>query len=817
MSPRPRSLVAVLVASFALAGAGLVAQPALPRLVFGAGPVPVRASKVVAQLRDTVDVELPFAASDVSLHWRGSPNAVVSLQLATTAGQFGEVIPVEADDASSGSRWPDENVVLGADQTYSPVIWAGGARFARLTTDRALGDVTVVAFQSDGPARPTVATAPQVVDAAVGAPPIITRAGWGADESLRFDYAGNEKWPPSYYPLQTMIVHHTAGRNNDPDPAATIRAIYYDDTIIRGWGDMGYNFLIDAAGHIYEGRHARTYAAGEPHTGENDAGNVARGAHAKNFNSGTLGIVLLGLFDTVQPTAAARAALETLLAWEAGRHGINPLTSSTYTNPDLGTSQVLNHISGHRNVANTDCPGALFYPTFPTLRQNVANRIAATVGPSVDQAPPAVTSFKTLATTPTGGSTIGFGLIFNEPVTGLTASDLSVSGSSSGWSVSNVIGAGSAYTVIVQANAPHAGTIDIGLNAGSVVDGSANVGPASPATASATFADDTTKPTATLTYTPRWAATSAGHFDITVTFNEPVQPLTAADIAIGGTSNAATPWTIYPVVGSGAHYGFTIEQAAPASGTLTISIPAGATVDAAGNLSEASAVHSVIIDRTAPRTFAPTVRLRSGRALTTTVPAMVEWSATDWVGGSGLASYDIARSVDGAAYIVIGTGLAAPSMSAWLASGHSYRYEVRAHDRVGNIGGWVAGIAVSPTLLQQTSSSIGYHGTWTLTSSSAYSGGSLRSASVAGAYVGLTTSARGLAFVTTRGPGRGAARIYVDGILVTTVNLWAATYQYRFVAFSAGWSSLGTHTLRVVVVGTATHPRVDLDAFEILR
>ena len=818
MSPRPRSLVAVLSASLALAAVGLVARPVLPGLGISRGSVPVRAENVTVELRDTADVSLPFAASDVSVQWRGSPDAVISLQLATVPGQFGELIPVHADETGLGGAGRDEDLgVADAGVTYSDVIWSAGARFARLTTDRPLGQVTVVAFQSDGPARPVVADAGSVVDAAVGAPPIITRAGWGADESLRFDYAGHESWPPSYYPLQTFIVHHTAGRNLDPNPAATIRAIYYDDTVIRGWGDMGYNFLIDSAGNIYEGRHARDYAPGEAHTGEDLAGNVARGAHATGYNSGTLGIVLLGTFDTVLPTLAARTSLEKLLAWEAERHGIDPLTSSLYTNPDTGITKVLNHISGHRNVGNTDCPGALFYPTFPTLRTNVANRIAATVGPAVDHTAPTVSSLTTMATTPTGSSSIPFGLIFSEPVTGLSTASFGVGGTSNGWSVTNVTGTGSVYTVTVHANSPSAGTIVLSLPAGSVTDGGGNTGPAGAASATATFAVDTTKPTVDLTYTPSSSATTATSFDVTVTFSEPVAALTAADIAVGGTSNAATPWTVDPVVGSGAHYGFTIENAAPASGTLTIAVPAGATVDPAGNLNAASSTHTVLIDRTAPKANAPTVRLRGGLSLSTTIPAMVEWSGTDWVGGSGIASYDVARSIDGAHFLIVKTGVTGPYMSAWFASGHTYRFEVRAHDKVGNVGGWVAGITVRGTLLQQTSSSIGYHGTWTTTSSTAYSGGSLRSASAAGASASLTTSARGLSFVTTRGPGRGAALIYVDGIYRTTVYLWSASYQYRYVAFFAGWPSLSTHTLKVVVVGTAGHPRVDLDAFEILQ
>jgi len=350
-----------------------------------------------------------------------------------------------------------------------------------------------------------------------------------------------------------------------------------------------------------------------------------------------------------------------------------------------------------------------------------------------------------------------------------------------------------------------------------VIDGGGNAGPATPAAASATFATDTTAPTVGMTFTPRWSATTKTSLDVAVTFSEMVAPLTAKDIVVGGTSNAATPWTVDPVVGSGRSYGFTIENANPADGSLTIAIAAGTTTDPAGNPNEASAVHQVAIDRTAPHAYAPVVRLRGGVSLGTYLPVIVSWSGTDWSTGSGIATYDIARSVDGGTFAVVQTGLTSPAYLISLASGHSYRYEVRAHDRAGNVSGWAAGSTMHPSLLQQTSSLIAWHGTWTTTSSTVFSGGSARYATVAGASSSWTTSARGFAFVTTRGPTRGAARVYVDGVLKATIDLYAASYQYRYVAYAVGWSSVATHTIKVVVVGTAGHPRVDLDAFEALR
>jgi hypothetical protein len=109
-----------------------------------------------------------------------------------------------------------------------------------------------------------------------------------------------------------------------------------------------------------------------------------------------------------------------------------------------------------------------------------------------------------------------------------------------------------------------------------------------------------------------------------------------------------------------------------------------------------------------------------------------------------------------------------------------------------------------------------YHGTWTVSTSTSFSGGSARYATVSGASASLTTTARSLAFVTTIASTRGAVRIYVDGTLRVTLNL-AGTTAFRRVAYATSWSSVGTHTIKIVVVGTAGRPRIDLDAFEVVR
>jgi hypothetical protein len=228
---------------------------------------------------------------------------------------------------------------------------------------------------------------------------VIPRVDWGADESLRFDSTGHEIWPPAFYPIQKLIVHHTATQNSDPDPAATIRSIYYYHAVTQGWGDIGYNFLIDEAGNVYEGRHTYDYPSGSSPTEQDSSGQGVTGAHAQGYNSGTVGIALLGTLSNQDATPAARSALERLLAWIAGTHGIDPQGSSLYVNPVSGAQATFPNIAGHRDVGATECPGGAFYATLPTIRSDVAALVSGS------SPPPAMPTAVTGAATSVGRST----------------------------------------------------------------------------------------------------------------------------------------------------------------------------------------------------------------------------------------------------------------------------------------------------------------------------------------------------------------------------------------------------------------------------
>ena len=342
----------------------VVVAPALP--AEGRGPVNVVAREITTSLERSQVVELPIVASHVALHWQGNPEAALTVAFSADGSNFSGPSDVEHDEAGGHT----------GTETYGSVLWTGGARFARVTSDRPIARLSVVAMDANG--STTAVGRSQYVAAVVDQPDVLSRAGWRANESLRFDSAGNEVWPPEFYPVQKLIVHHTAGKNGDPDPAATVRAIYHYHAVTRGWGDIGYNFLIDESGQVYEGRYSRPYGTDEDPTGEDVNGNGVTAAHVGGYNSGTVGIALLGTLTNQDATVEARQALEKMLAWKAERHGIDPLATDVYTNPVNGTQKNIANISAHRDFAATECPGERFYSTLPAVRQAVAARISGT-------------------------------------------------------------------------------------------------------------------------------------------------------------------------------------------------------------------------------------------------------------------------------------------------------------------------------------------------------------------------------------------------------------------------------------------------------
>ncbi|HEY3334659.1 MAG TPA: hypothetical protein VGK16_05415 [Candidatus Limnocylindrales bacterium] len=324
-------------------------------------------------------------------------------------------------------------------------------------------------------------------------------------------------------------------------------------------------------------------------------------------------------------------------------------------------------------------------------------------------------------------------------------------------------------------------------------------------------------PTATLACTPDDGPTKLASIGCTATFSEsPGQDsiFDSQDVVIGGD---ATGWAVNGLIGSGSGpYAFDVEGGV--DGSLSVAIAGGAIVDSDGRDTTASETLTWTIDRKAPSTSSLSVKPRAGSALSgSSIPLALTWSGSDNSGGSGIARYELARSTNGGSWTSVSTSLTAKSASVTAASSGTVRHRVRAVDKAGNGGAWTYGSTISPRLTQQWSSAVRYATTWALGRSSSYSGGSVRYAKTAGRSVSYMFTGRSIALVTSKSVSRGKVKIYVNGVYQTTVDTYRSSSQYRVVAWQKTWSTSGTRTIKLVVRGTSGRPRVDLDAFVVVK
>jgi hypothetical protein len=204
-------------------------------------------------------------------------------------------------------------------------------------------------------------------------PPITSRAGWQADETLN-----NEA--PTYLPdgkIKAVTVHHTAGTNDYTcaEAPAVIRAIhvYHVTAIDLKWKDIGYNFLVDKCGTIYEGR-------------KGGVDQPVLGAHTYGFNTQTTGISVLGEYTSAAPSTAAMTSVARIAAWKLGQYGVDPNGTTTLTAGAAGgdffgktwaqgAQLQFPTIIGHRDGYATECPGNAFYAKLPTVRSYAAGPV----------------------------------------------------------------------------------------------------------------------------------------------------------------------------------------------------------------------------------------------------------------------------------------------------------------------------------------------------------------------------------------------------------------------------------------------------------
>ncbi|MER7374323.1 peptidoglycan recognition protein family protein [Streptomyces lanatus] len=278
---------------------------------------------------------------------------------APVRGEPGAARPGSLNPGTSGTSGTGGNTMsadaLAASAANAQLAPLGAAQIPAL--DRADTERELLAL------RGSELTAEQRAKPYIGPRPrIVTRRGWGADESWRErQFAYTQK-------VKAAFVHHTASGNYWCTQAPSlIRGIYRYHVMSMRWRDIGYNFLVDKCGNIYEGR----------------AGGVAKpvlGAHTLGFNSNSMGIAVLGSYGAKKPTAATLRAIARLTAWKLGLYGANP-RGKTYLTSGGGSGNLyrkgktvrLNVVSGHRDSFATECPGWQLYRRLGSARASAAH------------------------------------------------------------------------------------------------------------------------------------------------------------------------------------------------------------------------------------------------------------------------------------------------------------------------------------------------------------------------------------------------------------------------------------------------------------
>ena len=316
-------------------------------------------------------------------------------------------------------------------------------------------------------------------------------------------------------------------------------------------------------------------------------------------------------------------------------------------------------------------------------------------------------------------------------------------------------------------------------------------------------AGDTTAPTSSASLSPAPNSNGWNNSNVTVTVH-------ATDAGSG------VYFQTYSATGAGAFGtttgGATVAPVIAAQGITTVSFKA---TDNWYNTNSPQAA-TVRIDKTAPTIgTAPVVNLRNNAGpVTAADPVTISWTGSDAT--SGINHYSLYESKDGGAYALAAT-TTAPTFNKNLGPGHTYQFEVTVTDNAGNTSAAKQGIVYKLSLVQENNSAVKYTTPgWTRQTLTGANGGSVEFATVKGKTATLTFTGFQVAWMSTQGPTRGSATVKLDAGTAATINTNTASPHAAEVVDVVTAAAQGSHKLVVNVLGTAGHPRIDVDAFIVL-
>jgi hypothetical protein len=300
----------------------------------------------------------PFAMLGVSLDTM--PEEPVMVRVRDVSGDWSEWNQLEVDrDTAPDPRTPEAQQAVVAGGVVTEPLWTGNSTGYELSLGRGDSVGVEVALVRERTRRVLTDAVP-LADATVAAPfSIRSRADWSARASRSTPTIASSG-------LRLAVVHHTAASNDysQSDVPAIIRSMQAYHMDANGWSDLGYNFVVDKFGGVWEGR-----AGG--------INNAVVGAHAAGFNTGSVGVAVMGNYVNVSSTTAARESVASVIGYRLHQYGVSPtgrvqLTSGGSSTIPAGTVVDLPRVVGHRDVGATACPGSL-YGNLGTIRDRAGS------------------------------------------------------------------------------------------------------------------------------------------------------------------------------------------------------------------------------------------------------------------------------------------------------------------------------------------------------------------------------------------------------------------------------------------------------------
>src|SRR4051794_9923503 len=294
----------------------------------------------------------------VGLRWRGSLRPTISLRARKASGRWTKWTRVSSDPDDS----PDKSSLERTRGGFSAPVWTGDADLVQYKLSRRVPNLRLHFVSVPSATRHALASRTAQATPAPGQPAIQPRAAWGAQDCV-------PRAAPVFGDVQVAFVHHTVSANDytAAEVPSIILSICRYHRNSNGWNDIGYNFLVDKFGTIWEGR----------------AGGVDQavvGAQAQGYTSHSTGIADIGTHQDVPASAAELDAFARLIRWKLPLHGAPTQGTVTLTSGGgslnryrSGTPVTLDRISGHRDGDNTECPGNALYAQLPDLRARVGN------------------------------------------------------------------------------------------------------------------------------------------------------------------------------------------------------------------------------------------------------------------------------------------------------------------------------------------------------------------------------------------------------------------------------------------------------------